>query len=383
MKKSSAIYCDYAAATPMAPEVIAAMQPFWTENFYNPSAIYLAGKEAATVLQSARERVAHWLGVRPSEIVFTAGGSEANNLAIHGVMRQFPDANCVVSAVEHDSVLKAAERYACKLAPVGDDGRVNTQEIARLIEDNTVLVSVMFANNELGTLQPVREIAKNLQFVREQRRKSGNKTPLYLHTDACQAAQYFDLQVGKLGVDLLTINGSKLYGPKQVGALYVRAGISLTPLIDGGGQEFGLRSGTENVSGAIGLATALELAQLQRSDETVRQKQLQQHFEQELTAGIPAIVINGGKHRLPNITHITLEGIDNERVMMELDERGVQCAVGSACSASSDEPSHVLTAIGLNDSQARASLRFSFGRQTTEADVQTVAHTLASVLAKR
>ncbi|MEK7603480.1 MAG: cysteine desulfurase family protein [Patescibacteria group bacterium] len=368
MSKIKSVYCDYAAATPLSEQVLKAMQPFFGEQFYNPSAIYLAGKAARQSLESARSIIAKQLGARPSEIIFTAGGSEANNLAVHGVMRQYPDANCVISAVEHDSVIKPAQNYHHKIAKVGFDGSLNPASLTKQIDSKTVLVSVMLVNNELGTIQKIREIAQIIQHIGEERLKKGNNLPLILHSDACQAA-YLDIAVHRLGVDLLTLNGGKIYGPKQSGVLYVRAGLKLTPVIDGGGQEFGLRSGTENVAQAVGLAKALQLVAERRTSEQVRLKSLQKRFEDGLKKLKPKIYINGGKNRSPHISHITILGVDNERLMMELDERGVQCAVGSACSASSQEPSHVLSAIGLSDKEAQSSLRFSFGQQTTIDDI--------------
>ena len=271
MATSKQIYLDHAAATPVDPNVLSAMQPFFSQNFYNPSANYSAANEVRKSLESARSKVAHWLGARSSEIIFTAGGSEANNLAIHGVMRQFPKANIVVSAIEHESVLVAAEYYDIRLVSVQPDGRLDLEDLAKKIDKNTVLVSIMHANPEIGTVQPLRDISK---IVAEARRSSSRKLPILFHTDACQAANYLDLHVARLGVDLMTINGGKIYGPKQSGALYVKAGVELLPLIDGGGQERGLRSGTENVAGAIGLAEALDIVQSTRHDEVARRRQV-------------------------------------------------------------------------------------------------------------
>jgi cysteine desulfurase len=374
------IYMDYAAATPLDDDVLAAMRPFFAADFYNPSATYLAGRHASDELDKARATVAQCLGARASEIVFTAGGTEANNLAIRGVMERFPDGHVVVSAIEHDSVLKPAEKYSHSLAPVDRQASVDLKKLAKLIRDNTVLVSVMFANNEVGTIQPLKEISQLVAGVRQERLEKGNQIPLYLHTDACQAGNYLDLHVSRLGIDLMTINGGKLYGPKQSGALYVKAGIRLEPIIYGGGQEYGLRSGTENVAGAVGLAAALEAAQAVRKDEAERVGQLQKQFIKLLEEQVPEAVVNGSRHqRLPNNVHLTLPGRDNERLMMQLDEKGIICAVGSACSASNDEPSHVLKARGLSDKEARASLRFTLGRQTTLEDIETTVRTLADL----
>ena len=369
------IYLDHAAATPVDPRVLKAMGPYFADNFYNPSATYLAALEVRKGLEAARSTVGHWLGVRASEIIFTAGGTEANNLAIHGVMRRFPRGNIVISALEHESVLVPAREYDCREVAVQADGRLDLDDLRDKIDDQTVLVSIMYANNEVGTVQPIREVAKILAEKRAQRGVKAQ--PLLLHTDACQAANYLDLHVARLGVDLMTINGGKIYGPKQSGVLYVKAGTVLDPLIQGGGQERGLRSGTENVAGAVGLATALELVQHDRHSEVERLKALQQQFIKLVAEQLPAAVINGSqKYRLPNNIHLTLPGEDNERLLIQLDEAGILAAAGSACSASDEEPSHVLRALGLSDRDAQASLRFTMGRGTTMTDIKRTVQAL-------
>ncbi len=366
------IYLDYAAATPLDPEVLKAMMPFLEHNFYNPSATYQAGKRAKKLLGTARGDVAQVLGSRPAEIIFTAGATEANNLVVQGVMRAYPDAEMLSSAVEHDSVLAPAKLFNSKIIPVDSGGVVDIQKLKKMITDKTVLVSFMYVNNELGTVQPLKEIASILRQVRIERSKNKNKLPIYLHTDAAQAANYLDLHVARLNVDLMSLNGGKIYGPKQSGALFVRTGVNIQPLILGGGQEFGLRSGTENLAGAVGFALALKKSQMSRKVEAERLKELRDFFANELQKNLPTAVINGSlKHKAPHILNITFPGIDNERVMMELDESGVICAVGSACSASSSEPSHVLSAIGLSTRQIQSSLRFSIGRGTNRTEILT------------
>ncbi len=362
------IYLDHAAATPVDQRVLDTMLPYFSEQFYNPSATYSAAQAVHKKLEAARAQVAHWLGSRPSEITFTAGGSEANNLAIHGVMRQYPDANIVVSSIEHDSVLASAEHYDRRLVGVLGDGRISLEDLKKQIDDRTVLVSVMYANNEVGTIQPIRDVARIITDVRKARQQTGNKLPLLLHTDACQAANYLDLHVSRLGVDMLTLNGGKIYGPKQSGALYIRGGLRLQPQVDGGGQEHGLRSGTENVAANIGFALALDIAQTMRHEETERLQTIQKHCFEVLEQQLPNAVVNGAvKLRLPNNIHVTLPGQDNERLIIQLDEAGILTAAGSACSASDEEPSHVLKAMGLSDDKARSSLRLTLGRSTTEA----------------
>ena len=375
------IYLDYAAATPMAQEVLAAMQPYFFDKFYNPSATYLPALDVKKDMEQARSKVAQILGARPSEIVFTAGGTEANNLAVQGVLQQYPKGNMVTSAIEHESVLEPATLYKHRLAPVDTEGQVNLAKLDKLIDENTVLVSVMYANNEIGTLQPIRDIAQMVQAIRQSRQQKGNQTPLFLHTDACQAAAYLDLHVSRLGVDMMTLNGGKIYGPKQSGVLYVRAGISLKPQVLGGGQERGLRSGTENVAAIIGFAQALELAQAHRYKEVKRLQKLQELFIKSLEQGVSNVHINGSrKHRLPNNVHITVPGQDNERLLLQLEEKGVLAAAGSACSASNEEPSHVLAAIGLAKPDIRASLRFSMGQQTSAKDIEQTIKALKSLL---
>ncbi|HZM64228.1 MAG TPA: cysteine desulfurase family protein [Candidatus Saccharimonadales bacterium] len=373
------VYVDYAAATPLDPDVLEAMQPYFVVSFFNPSATYLPAKQVRQAVDDARATVAHWLGVRPAEVIFTSGGTEANNLAIHGVMRQFPDGNVVVSAIEHESVLAPAHQYSCREAAVTTKGLVDITKLVKQIDDQTVLVSVMYANNEVGTIQPIRQIARELENIRTARKKTGNAQPLYFHTDAAQAVNYLDIHTARLGVDLMTINGGKIYGPKGSGALFVGRHVHLQPVNSGGGQERGLRSGTENVPGCIGLAKALDIAQTRRQTEAGRLQALQTLFINLLKQKNPNVVINGSlKQRLPNNVHITIPGADNERLLVELEEQGILAAAGSACSASSEEPSHVLRAMGLNDQDAQASLRFTMGHNTTQQDIKRVIIALGS-----
>jgi cysteine desulfurase len=381
----SSIYLDYAAATPLDPAVLAAAQPYFADKFYNPSALYLAAKEVAGDIAAARQTVAKQVGVRPAELIFTAGGTEANNLAIRGIMSQYPDGNLVVSSIEHESVLQPARQYSCKEAPVGADGRVDIDKLVESIDDNTVLVSVMYANNEVGTIQPLKEIGERLVEIRHARVLVGNTKPLYFHADACQAGNYLTLQAHRLYLNLMTLNGGKIYGPKQSGVLWVQSGVrgveKLAPQILGGGQEYGMRSGTENVPAIMGFAKALEQTVAKSHEETKRLQGLQKQFFDLIEQQIPEAIVNGSrKHRLPNNVHITLPGQDNERLIMALDEAGIQAAAGSACSASSDEPSHVLAAMGMDEADIRASLRFTMGRGTTEGAVTKTIQVLKSLL---
>ncbi len=323
--------------------------------------------------------VAQNLGARPAEITFTAGATEANNLAIQGLMRAHPDSEILVCAIDHESVLAPAKLFKYREVPVSPQGIINIERLQKMIGPKTVLVSVGLANNEIGVVQPLREIA---QILREAKKLRGPKgRPLYLHTDAAQAPNYFDLNVARLEVDLLSINGGKIYGPKQSGALYVRSGAKLEPLILGGGQENGLRSGTENVAGAVGLAAALGLSQKYRAAEAKRVAELRQIFVESLRQILPQATVNGSpRHHAPHILNVSFPGVDNERLMMELDERGIQAATGSACSTSSDEPSHVLTAIGLESRAISSTIRFSLGRGTRSSDIKYSLKTLFQLL---
>ncbi|MDQ5953862.1 MAG: Cysteine desulfurase, partial [Patescibacteria group bacterium] len=344
-------YFDYSASTPMKKEVIKAMEPFFSENFYNPSAIYLKSRAVRLGLEEERHKIAETIGAKPSEIIFTAGGTEANNLAINGVMAKYNGRQAVISAIEHDSVIKPAMKFDTKKVSVSQKGLINLDNLVSCISDTTVLVSVMYVNNEVGSIQPIKEVAEIIRSIRKDRQERSIDLPIYLHTDACQAINYLDLSISRLGVDFMTINSGKIYGPKQVGALYVRAGIVLEPLVYGGGQENGLRSGTENVAGIFGFAKALQIAQGKYKSEAKRLGELQNKSLKMIKNEIPNVNINGpsGGKRVANNIHLSIPGVDNEYLLMQLDEQGYQVAVGSACSASSDEPSHVLTAMGISN----------------------------------
>lgn len=377
---SENIYLDYAAATPVDEAVFAAMQPYFTIEFGNPSAIHSAGRAAHAALEAARESVARSIGARSSEIIFTAGGTESINLAVEGVMAA--GGEVIISAIEHDAVRQAAAKHETSICPVDSNGIINVQKLQQLITSKTRLISVIHASNEIGTIQPIRDIRALIDTENGKRREAGNDSPLLLHIDASQSPNYLDVHVGRLGVDLMTLNGGKIYGPKQSGILYVKAGVVLAPQIVGGGQEHGLRSGTENVAFAVGFAKALEIASAMRKDEARRVDELKTFFIRELEEQFGGR-INGHKtQRLASNVSVTFPGSDNERVLFALDERGVMAAAGSACSASSDEPSHVLRAIGLSTEDAQSTIRFSLGRATTEEQLKmTLQHLRDALLA--
>lgn len=365
------VYLDYAAATPVDESVLAAMQPYYTEKFHNPSSVYLASRAVRHDLADYRQKAAGILGVKASEIIFTAGASEANNLAIRGIMQAYPDKQCIVSSIEHESVLEPAKKYDYQLLPVDDCGRVSIADLQKRIHDDVVLVSIMYANNEIGTVQDINNIARYLHEVRRERQEKGISVPLYFHMDGVQAAQFLDLDAGKLGVDLMTLSAGKIYGPKMSGLLYVGAGIQLEPQILGGGQEHNARSGTVSLASVAGMARALNLVQGRRKDIHRQLAGMKSYMIQSLTRELPNLQVNGHKkHSLPNIVSISLPGMDGERAVMMLDERGVQCATGSACSALSDESSYVIKALGNDEVTARGTLRLSLGAYTIQPDIE-------------
>ncbi len=374
------VYLDYAAATPLADKVARAMQPYMSDVFYNPSALYGGARTAKAALEDARSLAARSIGARPSEIIFTAGGTESANLAIRGVMERFPDGELIISSIEHDAVRKPAHKYGALQCSVNAKGRVDPGSIRAQITESTVLISVMYANNEIGTVQPIKEIVDIARAVRSERAKAGNAMPLYVHTDACQAPLYLNVDVSRLGVDLMTLNGGKIYGPKQSGILYKKVGVELAPQIMGGGQEFGMRSGTESVAQAVGCAKALELAIAQRANVVRHTSELSAYFIAQLEERYNAVINGDRKHRLSNNIHATFQGADNERMLFSLDQQGVWAATGSACSASSEESSHVMHAIGKSDEDARSSIRFSIGRETTQAEIHRTLNAIDTAL---
>ena len=368
------VYLDFAAATPVAPEVLEAMAPYWSELFYNPSAPYAPARSVHAQMERARASLAHVIGARPGTITITAGATEANNLALAAL-----DGPVVVSATEHESVLACAEARDARVVGVREDGSVNVGELERLLTDDVELVSVGLANGELGTIQPIRQIARLVQDARMSRLERGVKTPLLFHTDASQAAGHVSVNVSSLEVDLMTVSAAKVYGPKQVGMLWHADGVALHPLVRGGGQEAGVRSGTQNVAGMVGFACALELAESLRVAEGRRLERLSSRLRKAIVAGIPDAVFSGptrATRRLPGIVHVSFAGVQARRLVIALERRGVYVGTGSACAASRMQTSHVLRAIGMSDELAQGSLRLSLGRSTTEDHVAYAAQTI-------
>jgi len=387
-KKKKLIYLDYAATTPLDPKVAALVKAIQEKYYGNPSSIYELGMQAKLEIEATRKGIAEILGAREGEIVFTAGGTESVNLALFGVVRNaiasgIKKPHLIVSSIEHHAVLesaKALKEEGVELSILKTDhfGFVNPKELARLIKKNTVLISIMYANNEIGTIEPITELTK---FIRKA--NLNRKHKIIFHTDACQATGAQDLNVNKLGVDLMTLNASKIYGPKQIGLLYVRSGVQLKPLIYGGGQERGLRSGTENTAGIVGFAKALEISEKLKTKENKRLTVLQRFLIKEIKKSIPQAVLNGPEHsRLSNNINFSFKGIDGEALLLYLDAQGFAVSTGSACASTSLDPSHVLQAIGLNKDDAKASVRISLGRATKKQDLVSLLKVLPGLVSE-
>ncbi|TMC48305.1 MAG: cysteine desulfurase [Chloroflexi bacterium] len=369
MSGSEIVYLDNAATTRLAPEVRDAMLPFLDSAFGNPSSMHSAGREARNAVDAARDRVAAALGCAHREVVFTSGGSEADNLALRGILERQRERgrHLVITAIEHDAVLKTAEALAergiAEVTVVGCDARgcVDAAEVADAVRDDTLLVSVMLANNEVGTIQDVTAVAAGV--------RARNPRTL-LHSDAVQGLGKLPIAVGTLGVDLMTVTAHKVYGPKGAGALFVRSGVALDPQITGGGHERNRRSGTENVAAIAGFGAAVDLVERERDAEMPRMARLTERLRSIVCSGIPdAVVTADGAPRLPSFATFAFPGLETEVLVTLLDQQGVCVSGGSACSSGAHMPSHVLVAMGLPPGLAGGALRCTLGRDTSDADV--------------
>jgi cysteine desulfurase len=372
-------YLDYNATTPLAPEVFEAMRPYWLGDYGNASSTHWYGQRAKSAVEQAREQVARLIGAQPAELVFTGGGTESDNAAIFGVVgaSQSASKHVVTTTIEHHAVLftaRALEQSGVSVTyvPVGSNGVVDPIDVARAVRRDTLLISVMHANNELGTIQPIEEIGR---IAREH--------DVYFHTDAVQTVGKIPIDVERLGVDLLSLSAHKLYGPKGVGGLYIRQGTPLRPLLYGGHHERDRRAGTENVPGIVGLGKAAKVAGEHIEDDAFRVAALRDRFEEDVLSSVPLARINGDvQRRVPGTTNISFDCIQGEGFVIALDLRGVACSTGAACSSGSIEPSHVLAAIGKTKEEARSSIRFSFGRYSLPEDVDCALAILPGVAAR-
>jgi len=381
------VYLDHAATTPIDPQVQSAMMPYIKEDYGNPSSFHSAGKCVGDALEVARENVAQAIGANQDEILFTSGGTEANNLAILGVARAYQKQgkHIITVKTEHESVLEPIdhlvknEGFEITYLGVDEKGQVDPKAILEAIRPDTILISIMLANNEIGTVAPISKIGG---LIKRNREKKQSQFPLF-HSDACQALGALEVKIQKLNVDLLTINSSKIYGPKGVGALYVKRGLKLQPIMFGGAQQRRVRPGTENVIGIIGFAKAAELAVAQREDYVRHVAPLRDDLETRLCQAVAKTRCNGDqRERLPNITNISFMDIEGEALLLYLDAQGIYTSTGSACTSASLEPSHVILATGLPYEVAHGSIRFSLGRHTTQEDIDYVIEKLPPLVEK-
>lgn len=392
------IYLDYAATTPVEPQVVKAMEPFFNRVFGNPSSLHWFGQEAQQATEEARAKVAHLIGAQAAEIVFTSGGTEADNLALKGIAYALKERgnHIITSTIEHHAVLnpcKFLEKQGFRVTylPVDKDGLVDPEDVRKSITDQTILVSIMHANNEIGTIQPIQEISKLISEFRKQKvenrsnKDSGfyfldSNFPLF-HSDAVQTVGHLPINVNDLGVDLLSISAHKLYGPKGVGALYLRRGVKLEPLLHGGEQENNRRASTENLAGIVGFGKACEIAEGELDSEGKRLKDLHDYLIKNILEKIPGSRLNGHPtRRLPNNVNVSIEGVEGESMLVSLDMVGVAVSTGSACSSKVLEPSHVLMAMGLSPEVAHSSLRFSLGKETTKKDLDYTISELVKIV---
>ena len=373
MTVEGTVYLDHAGTTALDPKVLEAMIPYFTEHFGNPSSIHTVGQEARYALDESRERVAQVLHCRAREVVFTGGGTESDNAAIHGVSTALRETgnHIITSSVEHHAVLHAcqyleSQGFEVTYVPVDSNGMVQPESVYNAINERTTLVTIMYGNNEIGTINPIAAIAESVK-----KRAAELSRTIVFHTDAVQAAGYLSLDVAALGVDLLSLSGHKFHGPKGTGALYIKRGTPYLPLIHGGGQERERRSGTENIPGIIGFSLALEAANGVREKTSAHCAGLRNLIVESVLERIPASKLNGHPtQRLPNNANFSFTGIEGEPILLGLDMAGIAASSGSACSSGSLEPSHVLLALGQSAEVARGSLRLTLGRDNTEEEVE-------------
>lgn len=379
------VYLDNSATTAMAPEVIETMLPYFAEEMGNAQSVHSFGQRAKAAIENARREVAALINAAPGEIVFVSGGTEADNLALRGVAEAHRDCgrHIITTRIEHPAVLATCEAlesegFRVTYLPVSKAGLVSLDDLRQAIDDETILISIMLANNETGTIQPFAEIAG---IVNEARARGMNH--IHLHTDAVQGVGKIPVDVEKLGVDLLSMSAHKFHGPKGIGALYVRKGTRLRKLLYGGHHERDRRAGTENVAGIVGLGKAAELARTHLSDRSSRMCELRDYLESSVTSMIPHVRINGDPDcRVPNISNMSFDGVDGESLLIAMDLKGIAVSTGSACASGSLEPSHVLQALGLSREQLRGSLRFSLGAYTTRDELDYAVSVLSESAAR-
>jgi len=376
------VYLDYAATAPVDERVIKTMEPYSRRFFGNPSSLHYFGQQTRGAMETAREKIAHLIGAQPEEIVFTSGGTEADNFALKGVAyaAKLSGNHFITTKIEHSAILNptkflAKQGFAVTYLLPQKDGLIKPEDLRAVLTDKTILISIMHANNEVGTIEPIKKLAEVIKKFR-----GAKKFPLF-HIDAVQTVGHIPVDVDEMGVDLLSISAHKLYGPKGVGALYVRKGITLEPFMHGGEQERGRRGSTENVAGIVGFGKACELAEQEMDAERVRLTKLRDYFIKEVMSKIERVTLNGhATKRLPNNINLSFESIEGESMMLSLDLAGIACSTGSACSSNTLETSHVMLALGVNPEMAHSSLRFTLGKETTKQDLDYTVNQLVKII---
>ncbi|MFC1608566.1 cysteine desulfurase family protein [Patescibacteria group bacterium] len=376
MKK---IYLDYASTTPLDQEVFEKMKPLFWEDFGNPSSVHSMGQLAGAAVESSRTKIAKFLNCSPVEIIFTSGATESNNLAIKGLVKKYHETrgkdallpHIIASTIEHHCVLDACKSLEKEglaeitLVPVNSDGIMEIEKVNNAIQENTILVSVMYVNNEIGTIQPIKEIGKMIRVLNENR-----KEKILFHTDAVQALNYVDCDVSELGADMLSFSGHKIYGPKGIGALYLKKDAKISPIIHGGGQESGLRAGTYNVPGIVGMGEAVTNIKTNQDENNQKLQELRDYLMERILTEIPESHVNGSrKKRIPNNANFRFANVEGESLLLSMDMEGICASTGSACSSGSLDPSHVILALGLKHEEAHSSLRLTIGKRTTKEDI--------------
>ena len=376
------VYCDNAATTPVTPEVLEEMLPFFTESFGNPSSLYMLSQDSRSAIEFSRDKVAKVINSNPSEITFTSGGTESNNLAMKGVcLPEITDDQneIVISTIEHHAIIHPAEQlknigYEVKYCPVDDDGIIKIDDFLNMVTNKTKFVSIMLANNEIGSVQNIKAL---VEIVREKEKDFNKK--IYFHTDAVQAVGKISIDVKNLGVDLLSISGHKFNAPKGVGALYINEYVTVEPLLDGGGQERQNRSGTENVPSIVGIGKAIEIAESNRENFYNHTKDLSDRFIDSISNKIPDFVLHSAENGLSNIVNFSIPNIQGEPILIGLDFKGIMASSGSACSTASIEPSHVLLAKGVDEKLALGSVRLSFSNSNTFEEIDYIVESIYEV----
>lgn len=373
------IYLDHSASTPVDGAVVKKMLPYFSEKYGNPSSLHKFGQEARQAVETARQIIAGFLGCSDKEVIFTSGAIESSAWAIKSALKLYlGKPHIITSAIEHHSIytlckLLAERGVEVTFLPVSKEGLINPQDVKKAIKKNTILVSFIYAHNEIGAVQPIKEIGK---VIKEANKKRENK--IILHADAAQAASYLDCNVNRLGVDLMTLDSHKVYGPKGIGALYIRSGIYLEPLIGPGSQEFSLRPGTENVPGIVGFGETIKRVKIDKKIQGLRDRLIKGISEK-----IPNAKLNGPvKNRMPNNVNFSFPGAEGESVLISLSQKGIYVSTGSACASRSLEPSHILLALGLTHEEAHCSVRFTLGKQTTKKDIDYVLKVLPETISR-